>query len=434
VEHPLDVIVIGAGFAGLVAARNLGERGYRVLVLEARDRIGGRAFFAAFPEADCAVELGGAWFDADLQTPMREEADRYGIAIVEAAPYQTTRWFTGGELRSGLPVPRWEGGALERTMFEINLAARELASASSADLRALDIPLSAWLDRLDPHPAARDFVYGWTSLMTGAHPDDAPALGMLGLIAQHGGAYAFYADLKHVFADGTAALANAIAADLGGDIRFNTAVRAIRQDDSRVRVETDAGEVAAEVCVLAVPINAMGAIAFEPALEPERARFLAQGHSCAMTKVWLLATGVPDRMLAAGWDTPFYWLAAERHIGAAQLVVAFALRSAVDASDLGALERALRAYAPEAHVLAAISHDWLHDPWARGGWMTDPPGWYSAGASDILASPHGRILMAGSDVSPHFGGWIAGAIASGRIAAREAAARLGAPLLACSDV
>ncbi len=423
----LDVIVVGAGFAGLIAARDLAQRGCNVLTLEARDRIGGRAYSEAFPEANCSVELGGAWFDANVQTPTREEADRYGVPIAEATPYQTTRWFTGGELRTGLPISRWDGGALERTLFEINAAARELPSASPEQLRALDVPLSTWLNQLDPHPAVRDFVYGWTSLMTGAHPDDAPALGMLGMIAQHGGAYAFYAELKHVFADGTESLAQAIAADTPGEMRLETPVRAIRQHDGGVRVETDAETFAARLCVLAVPVNVMGGIAFEPDLEPERARFLGQGHNCTMTKVWMLATGVPDRMLAAGWHTPFYWLSAERQVGDAQLVVAFALRGAVDASNPGALERALRVYAPEANVLAAISHDWLHDPWARGGWMTDPPGWYSAGAPDLLAKPHGRVFMAGSDVSPRFGGWIAGAIASGRIAARDVAERLTVP-------
>ena len=96
-------------------AHRAGRLRVRAVRAEGRDRIGGRAFFGPFPAAGCSVELGGAWFDADHQTPMREEANRYGVAIAEATPYQSTRWFTGGELRSGLPVPRWEGGGLERT-------------------------------------------------------------------------------------------------------------------------------------------------------------------------------------------------------------------------------------------------------------------------------------------------------------------------------
>ena len=72
----VDVVVIGAGFAGLVAARNLKERGFKVMILEARDRVGGRTWSRPFPEAGRSVELGGAWFDANLQIPIREEAER----------------------------------------------------------------------------------------------------------------------------------------------------------------------------------------------------------------------------------------------------------------------------------------------------------------------------------------------------------------------
>src|SRR5262245_21353943 len=144
----VDGIVIGAGFAGLVAARDLGQHGLRIVVLEARDRVGGRTLYQPFAGTGRGVELGGAWFDADWQTPMREEADRYGIEIVPATAYQNGRWFTGGKLRCGLPVDRWDGGDLERTLFEITLAARHLASAAAEERYRHDIPVSAWLERL----------------------------------------------------------------------------------------------------------------------------------------------------------------------------------------------------------------------------------------------------------------------------------------------
>lgn len=424
--HSADVVVVGAGFAGLVAARDLAQRGLDVIVLEARDRVGGRTFYRPFAETGHSVELGGAWFDANWQTPMREEAERYGVAIAAATAYQNVRWFTGGELRCGLPVGRWDGGDLERTLFEITLAARNLSSALPEERRRHDVPVSEWLDRLRPLPATRDFVYAWTSLMAGAHPDDHPMLAMLGIIAHHGSAYAFYADLKHLFADGTSSLATAIAADIPGGVRFESPARAIRQNDSSVSVATASETVEARACILAVPINVMDQIAFDPPLEPRRREALAIGNVCTMTKVWMLATGVPDRMLAAGWHTPFYWLTAERRVDDTdhQLVIAFALRDSVDASDTQALERALRDYAPAARVLAATSHDWVSDPWARGGWMTEPPGWDTSGLLDLLAQPHGRVLMAGSDVAPQFAGWIAGAIVSGREAARQAEACL----------
>jgi monoamine oxidase len=133
----------------------------------------------------------------------------------------------------------------------------------------------------------------------------------------------------------------------------------------------------------------------------------------------MLATGVPDRMTALGWGTPFCSLAAEGGSGEAQAVVGFALQGRIDASDTAALEQALRVYAPDARVLATTWHDWASDPWSRGGWMSEPPGWATSGVLDLLAEPLGRVLIAGSDVSPRFPGWIAGAIESGRMTARE---------------
>jgi monoamine oxidase len=84
------------------------------------------------------------------------------------------------------------------------------------------------------------------------------------------------------------------------------------------------------------------------------------------------------------------------------------------------VERALQVYAPEARVRATGSHDWNADPWSRGGWMTEPPGWSTDGVLSKLSAPQGRVVMAGSDVAPQFAGWIAGAIASGATAATTA--------------
>jgi monoamine oxidase len=261
--------------------------------------------------------------------------------------------------------------------------------------------------------------------MSGADMDVTPVSGMLGLVGETGTAFALLSDLAEVFADGTNALTEALAADLGCPAELARPVVAVEQDDTGVAVRTADGEtLRAALCVLAVPINTLPGIGLDPPLVPDVQAALEAGHACRMTKVWMRATGVPEGMLGAGWDTPFHWLAAQARDGDAQHVVAFAIEGAVDATDPRALEAALRAYAPEAEVLEARHHDWVADPWARGGWVNPPVGWETAGIIERVAAPHGRVLVAGSDVSPEFGGWLAGAIASGREQARVALGRL----------
>jgi monoamine oxidase len=418
-----DVIVIGAGFAGLVAARDLRERGLRVVVLEARDRVGGRTLSRPFPGTDRVVELGGAWFHDATQHPIREECERYGIATAQSGGDGSPRWFLGGELRQAFPETAEDRASLTAVTEAIAWAAERLPTASDDELRAHDVPIADWLAPLSPTPAVRELVYARTSASGGAAPDEHPMLAILQLVAQGVNAPSLTGGDRHHFVDGTGALAAAIAADVGDAVRFNTPVTAIRQGDGIVTVETPAGEVTAPACILAVSINAIGQIAFDPPLEPDRTRALQQGNVCLVSKVWMLASGVPAGLSGTGWGTPFCAVSAEASVEDAQLVVAFALEGAIQPDDRDALERALRVYTPEARVLAADRHDWVRDPWSRGGWMTEPPGWATDGTLDLLARPHGRVVIAGADIAPQFAGWIAGAIFSGRAAAVEVVSR-----------
>jgi monoamine oxidase len=362
--------------------------------------------------------MGGGWFDTRLQRALGAETERYGVRVAPAPAYGSARWRTGGALRSGFPVPPEDGGDLERVIVAINAAGRAWTAAASED-----VSVAEWLDRLDPLPATRDFVYGWVGLMTGADMDVSPVSALLGLVNETGTAYALYSDLAEVFADGTNALVDAVAADLGCPADVGRPVVAVGQDGDGVEVRTaDGATLRAAVCVLAVPVNALAGIALDPPLDDAVRAALEAGHACRVTKLWMLATGVPDGMLAAGWDTPLHWLAAQRPAvatehGEAQLVVGFAVEGALDPTGA---EAALRAYAPEARVLATHTHDWNADPWSRGAWMLPPVGWQRAGIVERLVEPHGRVLVAGSDVAPQHAGWIAGAIASGRAEARRA--------------
>jgi monoamine oxidase len=414
-----DVVVIGAGFAGLVAARDLGEQGYRVILLEAQNRLGGRTLFRPFEGTVENVEFGGTWFDATFHTPMKEEADRYGITIVKAPEHEHVRWFTGGKLRTCWPSERVEIGDLERIIVEATIEGRDLLRNPEKIVEYDAISFAQWMERHNPLPATRDFVFGWTTLMSGADPARTAAFGPLLAVSDLGAYYRFYGELVNLIPSGTRSVAEAIAADFLGELRFSSPVRSIHQTAEGVIVDSASCQVEAQWCVAAVAINALAGITFSPPLSAKRSRFIDHGHICRMQKIWMLAKHVPTRMLGTGWNTPFYWLTAERLVGDAQLVVGFTLEGAVDPTDFDAVQSALRVYAPEAELIGLDSHDWVEDPYARGGWFVPPVGWYTAGARAELKAPHGRVLFAGSDVAPEHSGWIAGAIASGRQTAYE---------------
>ncbi|HEY6397721.1 MAG TPA: FAD-dependent oxidoreductase, partial [Solirubrobacteraceae bacterium] len=94
--NAVDVVVIGAGFAGLCAARDLAASGASVLVLEARDRLGGRTFTSDFTGSTEKVELGGSWF-APEHDKARKEHERYGLEIRRYDLPRWVRWRTGGK-------------------------------------------------------------------------------------------------------------------------------------------------------------------------------------------------------------------------------------------------------------------------------------------------------------------------------------------------
>lgn len=405
---------MGAGLAGLRAARDLAESGRAVIVLEARDRVGGRGYSVDL--GGRVAELGGAWF-APEHSEVRAELDRYDQAVRDSVLPVHARWRTAGELRHGLPVPWEEIGALERALQRIaGDAAAQAAGGGSPAGSGAD-----YLDTLSPPPATRDFLIGWWQLMAGAPPEAGASSELLAVIAAHGGLTGLVTCLAHSPANGWSALADAMADTRGVSLRTSTPAVSLHDDGGTVDVETGSGMVRGSAAVVAVPANCLPALGFDPGL-PAAARAAAGRNVGCATKLVLLLRDVEPHGLAVGHDPtlPLRWWWVDDAVDGVTRVTGFGWQDdSFDLDDLEQVDRAVAGYFPEATLVDYAHHDWNADPWSNGTWLTVP-----ADAPELFEPERfdlpGRILLAGSDVAAQEAGWFEGALRSGAAAASRA--------------
>lgn len=423
----LDVVVVGAGLAGLGAATALRDGGLRALVLEASDRIGGRAW-TTYPEA-----LGGAWFDMGAfwfhdaaHNPLVDIARRHGETLLRSDELRTERTFVDGRLATDA----------ERADYDAAWPRFE-AAADALIARHGDVSMADVTRHLADDPWAPT-IEAWEAPVICTAPADRfsardwrrNALGGFNLVPE-GGIGAF------------------VSRRLGQglDIRLNTPVRRIRWGGSggRVTVDTDRGAVTARACIVTVSTGVLGsgALAFDPPMPTEIQDAVANLPMGMAIKVALRATG-PDRLdlpphcsvdRRVGRDgdafMPFqFWPFGRDYVqgwigGPLAWDLAAAGPGAIVDHAMGQLRalfggRAQRLFAGGGHFVTG----WDADPWVRGAYCYATP--HHAEARDRLAAPvaDGHLMFAGEGCNVPYAGTVAGAWISGQDAAKAVGACL----------
>lgn len=425
-----DAIVIGAGFAGLTAARDLAKAGKRVLIVEARDRIGGRTWYRQFADTDFFIEMGGNWLDPDKNTSLMAEVDRYGIELSQSPQAENHVSILDGVLsHDACPITDDDRRDLDRAAKTMLAEVKRIDSARAADeqdLADLDVPLGEYLDGFGLSTRLRELMGAWIRQESGCHESQISALHLMTWIPNLDyDVLAIGGTPTHRFASGTIDILQKMLDDSGAEIRLSTPVASVTQSAEQVEVRTADGEVLrARGAVIAIPLNCLPDIEFEPALSPEKAAGAEIGQPGAAKKLWALVTDLPPKILGIGeHDAPidvFFtdYPAAETGLGG-DLIVGFSTQERpLDILDRDEVEEALRLYVPEAGVVKVDGYDWLSDPYSKGTWCASPAGLLSRYAS-ALESTEGRLVFAGSDIAHAFRGWIEGAVATGGIAARR---------------
>ena len=413
-----DVIVIGGGFAGVTAARETARGGAKTLLLEARDRLGGRTWTHRWNGTD--IELGGGWVHWH-QPHVWSEITRAGLAVELGEDAQVSGWFVGDDRRTGT-LPQRDAIA-ERGWNQFVDGVEDALPLPHDPLFASDRlarfdaqTITERMDELELDDEERDVLVAELESLAHGRLDEAGAVSVLRWHALSGGSLALTQQTggRITFRDGTQSLVQAIASEVAFETRLSTPVAAVTQH-SGIEVDTRAGEtLTAKLVIVAVPLNALGGIEFDPPLSEEKQEAIALGQASRGIKIFIHARGEPVFQNAIKPGHAFGYLDTEiLYPDGRQLMIGFGPDAEnCDATDLAAVQRQLDDILPGYEALAAAAHDWLADEFARGTWAIHRPGWYTHHHAE-MQRPEGAVILAGSDLANGWAGFMDGAIESG---------------------
>ncbi len=453
--NKMDAIIVGAGIAGLTAGNALQKAGYEVLVLEARNRVGGRLLSHEIVPG-VVIDLGGQWL-GPTQERAYQLAQSLGVALFST--------YTEGASLAILNGKRQEYKGVVpnlglRTLLEFGSAVKRLdAMARQVPLEAPwnaprahewdSITFATWVERTMRTPLARFSMKLFAEAVYAAEPTDFSFLhalfylhsggGFERLVSTRGGAQ------QDRFVHGAQSLTVGLAQQLGERVRLNSPVRMIEQASDRVRVVCQATPDSpqqvyeARAVVVAIPPTLAGRIEYLPPLPPARDQLtqrVPQGSVIKCFAVYdrpfwreqglngFVTSDVPPVHLVFDNSPPdgsvgilLGFIEGEHARQMSQLSTE--ARREVVLTNF-ALYFGERARTPELY----LDHDWSAEVWTRGCYGAHiPPGvWTQYGHA--LRAPVGRIFWAGTETATRWMGYIDGAIESGLRASEEVKAIL----------
>ena len=414
-----DVVVVGGGFAGVTAAREAALAGADVLLLEARDRLGGRTWSSTWDAIP--VEYGGQWVHWH-QPHTFSEITRAGLRVEVNEYADVASWFVGDERRTGTTAER--DAIAERAWNRFVEGVEEALPNPHDPLGALDRlerfdrqTVADRLAELDLTREEEDVLAAELESVTHAPLDEAGAVSILRWHALSGYTLALtqFTGGRVVVVGGTGALLASIASGAPFATRLETPVAAVAQSDDRVEVTTRAGDtIAVRAAVVAVPLNVLGAIDFDPPLAEPKREAIEIGQASRGIKLFVRARGDRRMQNAVKREHPFGYIDSQALLDdGSQLLVGFGPGTpACDPADLEAVQRGLDELLPGFEAIAVSAHDWACDEFANGTWAIHRPGWYTTFHAE-MQRPEGRVVLAGSDLANGWAGFIDGAIESG---------------------
>ncbi len=415
----VDVVVIGAGIAGLTAAWRLSSAGRSVQIIEANSRVGGRIH--GFQRGDRAVQLGGRWTGPG-QLRVKALAEELGIKVVSNPTFGDFAFERLGENADRVI-------AAVRQIDQLAEAVPLDAPWKVQDASVLDsVTLKTWLDARFDRKAA--VVLG--AVLSGflPEPGDLSALHALFYIRSNGGLAGILgidgpAHDSEMFEGGAHLLTDRLATRLAGHIVCDTPVLEIDRNEEGVEVRWQGGALQGEHAVVTLPPTLSSRIIYRPSLPPERDYLLQRMPIRGKIALALLYTEPfwrkngkrlveTERLLL--WDE-----GGEQEPAAYCGLVSIAWSRALwelreDACRAEILREIARELGPRAEQpLEFHTVNWAAEPWSRGCNSYLATGAWTA-YGEALRKPVGRVHWAGAELSSRFVGQMDGAVRSAELA------------------
>lgn len=430
------VIVIGAGFAGLVAAYELFHAGYNVTILEAQPRIGGRVQSLSDVVPGKIVEGGGELIGDNHHAWLYYGA-RFGLGFSKVHDGENSPAFLRGR-----KLKKQEAKNLAEQMGEIFAELTKLSTSISDEFRPWLSPvaptydkmsLREWIQSRNASPLCKYAVDLQFSTDNGVSADKQSMLGILSMIKGGGGMDYFTETERHRCDGGNQQLAEKLVEPMAHVLHTGIRVRRIHASDQDMRVETidrkeEKHTFAAKDVILAISPNVWSSISFDKDLLPKPLPQMGKNVKCLMTfpsEFWKKLKLSPN--LTSDRAVELTWHATEEQKGHGHAIVCFSGAEQAEecirwkaaqrtACYIGELSRAYRGTGKQ--LVDARFKNWPEDPFVRASYAFPAKGDITRWGP-VFDKGIGKLHFAGEHTCYAFIGYMEGALQSGIRAANR---------------
>ncbi|AVH94301.1 flavin monoamine oxidase family protein [Streptomyces sp. WAC00288] len=441
----VDVVIVGAGFAGLTAAERLVDMGVSVLVLEGRDRVGGRSFSGEV--AGVKVDLGATWV-AERHTAVLDLMKRLGCSTTSQFHEGVNVLWMAGQRRTWTgtmptvdPVDLEDLGRVQVAMDELLATIDVDAAWKSPDAEKLDsISFGEWLDQQQAATSTRALMTIASKVQWGCNPGEVSLLHVLRYVQAVGG-------LDHMLAveggqqqdritETTQEIANRLAEKLGDRVVLDTRVRRISQDDDGATVHTDSAVISAKYVIVTAAPEHRSYIEFLPAL-PEKTEGLTRTWPMGKLSKAFVAYDKPfwrdeglsgEALMDTGTAFITFDVSPDNGPGILMVFCAPRMYDGFDEETRRSrvIQQMVDLYGPQASTpIDYVDHCWGTEPFAPGGPHPAVGPYAVTSYGSALTEPHGRVHWSGTETAGEWVGTLNGAVLTGLRTAEQVAQRLG---------